>query len=648
MYAKNRQQESQPGVRKIQVLDKDSRTRLSVMLSRLPVSKVIYERVLRMEHFNKEQVELLLSNAPKPHEIALLENARQEHKIDEFNVWDAAEEFLFTLLSIPDHRLRIQVWHLENSFQERVEEMSTALDDISSGLGCILSSPALRHLLSVILTVGNHLNGGTIRGRADGFSIESLGMLKTVKCTPAAGQLPGQQGTLVDYIVREMDKEYPAQLNELFERGKDMELLKNAARHKPEQLLEELKVLETELTGVLASVQSVTASAGNRDLSLSHFGADLSHISEAAEPPRIAAADAAADAQELQELSESLRRELRPSMPPEPRACGASSTSSQAAEPPPTAPADAQELGESSLPPMPPKPRAFSESSTSSQDLISAPGCPTGKDDAKAGCDGKESSENDDHDAPISTKSTCDTSATSNEQAVLAVDDSKENCDESQVNEGASDGPDENPEDLLQEAKDILAQHGSALAAYSGEVESLATRFGEIEEKYKELCEWFAMGSKSKIPPEEFCAIFRDFLTDMNQARMALEKSKCWKRESTIRNRTVSPGPRLSSLDPSMCQRSRTLSAVRDAVGNLEAAGSTSSPSRARPRTPRGRRPEKTDGACSIKSPSEANCAPKPPRGKCSSRETSPTQRDAQKGYAKPVLRYLARKIGGA
>lgn len=37
------------------------------------------------------------------------------------------------------------------------------------------------HLLGIVLYVGNYLNGGTPRGRADGFALDTLAQMRTVK-----------------------------------------------------------------------------------------------------------------------------------------------------------------------------------------------------------------------------------------------------------------------------------------------------------------------------------------------------------------------------------------------------------------------------------------------------------------------------------
>merc|ERR1739848_299005 len=113
-------------------------------------------------------------NMPRQQEIKMLKAAEREHTLDENNVWDAAEYFIFALIGVPQFQLRLEAWEFENSFQERFDLMSETERDVSKGLDIICTSESVRHLLGICLYVGNYLNGGTARGRADGFALDTL------------------------------------------------------------------------------------------------------------------------------------------------------------------------------------------------------------------------------------------------------------------------------------------------------------------------------------------------------------------------------------------------------------------------------------------------------------------------------------------
>jgi len=175
--------------------------------------------------------------------------------IDETNVWDSAEDFLFLLLSIPDFRLRLQLWHFENSFQEHVDKISSAYAGALNGCDCMMKSRSIRHLLGAVLVAGNYLNGGTPRGRADGFAVDTLVQVQNLKSSQA-----DSPATLLDYLVQGMDSKYPSELESIFSAGNEAEQIKIAARTKPEELAEELQALRRKSYAILDMAQASSSS----------------------------------------------------------------------------------------------------------------------------------------------------------------------------------------------------------------------------------------------------------------------------------------------------------------------------------------------------------------------------------------------------
>ena len=67
------------------------------------------------------------------------------------------------------------------TYKEQHATYHTALSDFLQVVECFQESEMLPTLLGIILAVGNYLNGGTNRGQADGFDIESLAKLEGIK-----------------------------------------------------------------------------------------------------------------------------------------------------------------------------------------------------------------------------------------------------------------------------------------------------------------------------------------------------------------------------------------------------------------------------------------------------------------------------------
>ena len=161
-----------PTVKRVQVVDTQRRRQVCVMLARLPPPPVAARALLHMDSavLNTEQVELLHSNLPSEDEIKLLRKAKADHTIDELHIWDTAEDFLLALIAVPQFEVRLRAWHFENSFEERFDALADGLRSVLLGCSSVLDSRCIRHLLGIVLYAGNYLNGGTPRGRADGFS----------------------------------------------------------------------------------------------------------------------------------------------------------------------------------------------------------------------------------------------------------------------------------------------------------------------------------------------------------------------------------------------------------------------------------------------------------------------------------------------
>lgn len=100
---------------------------------------------------------------------------------------------------MPSFELRLCAWHFQNSFEERFQSLAAAVRCVSLGCQCVLTSISIRHLLGIVLYVGNFLNGGTPRGRADGFALDTLVLMRTVKMSQG-----DKAGTLVDYVFTQM------------------------------------------------------------------------------------------------------------------------------------------------------------------------------------------------------------------------------------------------------------------------------------------------------------------------------------------------------------------------------------------------------------------------------------------------------------
>ena len=101
------------------------------------------------------------------------------------------------------------------------------------------------------LHAGNFLNGGTPRGRADGFGMDALLQLRTVKATQATEQ------TLVHFITREMEKRHPGEMQQLFGEQQEAYWVRRAARRRLEEAQQEAQQLLAQATQMRKTIRLV-------------------------------------------------------------------------------------------------------------------------------------------------------------------------------------------------------------------------------------------------------------------------------------------------------------------------------------------------------------------------------------------------------
>jgi len=210
------------------------------MVVLMPDWRGLPEAILKMDDkaLTSQNLDLLHSNLPTAEEEDSLKASVRKHPLEENEAWDTPEEFMIMLTAIPAYAFRIQVWNFLNSFESLYSRFVDARRGIKKACTTLRSSVRIERLLAVILYVGNYLNGGTSRGCADGFDIDTLlkiGTLKTLK--------KEVDGSLLDFIVRQMEQERPGMLSEMYGDGMEKEQMHCARKHKMNEIRDEVALL---------------------------------------------------------------------------------------------------------------------------------------------------------------------------------------------------------------------------------------------------------------------------------------------------------------------------------------------------------------------------------------------------------------------
>lgn len=109
---------------------------------------------------------------------------------------DPPEEFLWKISNFSCSAERISCIVFQSDFEEGSLSVTKKLNTVMSLCEVLLENEDLKTLFSIILTLGNYMNGGNRqRGQADGFGLEILGKLKDVKSKDS-------KVTLLHFIVK--------------------------------------------------------------------------------------------------------------------------------------------------------------------------------------------------------------------------------------------------------------------------------------------------------------------------------------------------------------------------------------------------------------------------------------------------------------
>ncbi|CAE7212228.1 FMN2 [Symbiodinium natans] len=239
------------------VFEESRRKQVCIMLARLPPVETTVKAIHDMDDdcLDKDQVELLLATAPTSDELAMLHAAAKEMPEKASLPWDDAEDFVWKLSEVGHFLVRLQTWSFENAFEERFHIFHSAVTEVKDACHALRDSLRIPRLLGITLHVGNYLNAGTSRGRADGFSVEVLSQMRALKGQATSST---SSGTLLDFVVRQAERSKPGELLQLFGDVGEATLVQRAFRHN-------LKELSLELTAYCVQARGLARQSANGD-----------------------------------------------------------------------------------------------------------------------------------------------------------------------------------------------------------------------------------------------------------------------------------------------------------------------------------------------------------------------------------------------
>eukprot|EP01125_Pyxidicula_operculata_P000689 TRINITY_DN1065_c1_g5_i1.p1 TRINITY_DN1065_c1_g5~~TRINITY_DN1065_c1_g5_i1.p1 ORF type:complete len:1376 (-),score=371.31 TRINITY_DN1065_c1_g5_i1:464-4387(-) len=152
---------------------------ISIMLSRFSDYKKVRTAILSLDDnvIGIDELHALNQFVPQPQEIEML----QPYSVEMPPNLGNPERFFISIYDIPRLGNRLQSWLFSRLFRGRFVETSHSVDTIFNAVNEVKTSKLFLSLLKTVLAFGNYMNGGTARGQAYGFRLESLQKMMDIK-----------------------------------------------------------------------------------------------------------------------------------------------------------------------------------------------------------------------------------------------------------------------------------------------------------------------------------------------------------------------------------------------------------------------------------------------------------------------------------
>ncbi|RMX65125.1 hypothetical protein DD238_005573 [Peronospora effusa] len=186
--------------KEVLLFDPKRQQNVAIAIARFKMSsKDIKEAIYALDgqKLGSEVVNVLISISPTLEEIDMLKNYDGDTKL-----LGNVEKFFLDLLTIPRYTQRIKCFRYKLQFENRILETQAQMDTLVAATDQVTESDKFRRVLEHILAIGNYLNGGTPRGGAYGFKLDTLMKLHTLKSVDP-------RITLMHFLLHQLEEKTP-------------------------------------------------------------------------------------------------------------------------------------------------------------------------------------------------------------------------------------------------------------------------------------------------------------------------------------------------------------------------------------------------------------------------------------------------------
>jgi septal ring factor EnvC (AmiA/AmiB activator) len=158
----------------------------------------IREAIIQLDEsvINDNNIGILLQIAPTQEEVDLVVAYTGTDELGE------PEKFFKVLSDIPNLISRLEAWAFKLKFLNMFSNVGPDIENITESCLELKNSKNFTNLLTLILTLGNFLNGQNARKISYGFKVKSLNQIEDTKTGDG-------KGNLLQYLVKIINEKYP-------------------------------------------------------------------------------------------------------------------------------------------------------------------------------------------------------------------------------------------------------------------------------------------------------------------------------------------------------------------------------------------------------------------------------------------------------
>eukprot|EP00002_Diphylleia_rotans_P015919 TRINITY_DN3083_c0_g1_i2.p1 TRINITY_DN3083_c0_g1~~TRINITY_DN3083_c0_g1_i2.p1 ORF type:complete len:549 (+),score=139.32 TRINITY_DN3083_c0_g1_i2:451-2097(+) len=181
----------------ILLLESQRSNNIGIMLSRFKVGvKELKDAIMTVDDrvLTLDALKSLEKYTPTQEEIDILKGWQGDR-----SQLGKAEQYFMEVLDIPNLEAHLKSMSFRMTFPNQIIDAEKSIEVLAKAAAELKKSSSFKLILEYVLALGNHMNGGSNRGGAYGFKLDSLVKVVDVKGTD-------NKTTLLSYIIQVLEK----------------------------------------------------------------------------------------------------------------------------------------------------------------------------------------------------------------------------------------------------------------------------------------------------------------------------------------------------------------------------------------------------------------------------------------------------------